>query len=970
MNLKFLYACAAVSAATCAVALTLPATGSERHRVETAREKVAISPSQRSLAARAAQEGTLVYECNFDTYNEFAAFTILDKNGDNVCWDWNEYQGKKFAYCNGTAEYNITSNDWLISPSIALQEGRRYRADITVQLLGYTEEKVEVKIGRGTRAENMTMNVVDATVMGEDYAEESMLPAPAFAVAASGDYNLGIHLISEPYTSGIAVLSLKLYDLGSQQSSDDPVRIYSENFESTTSMQGFTIIDANGDGAIWSHDNTGKRAQYTYSSKNAGDDWLLTPAIEMKPGRNYQLRFKAEAKSMAERIEVRLGESTKLSDQTKVLVAPTEIAKRQQISITSDEWSVSAEGNYYISFHAISDADADKLYIDDIEVYDMGSNGEDPGPGPGPEPKPGLPVPYVADLSQPTVFADFVVHDHNNDGRTWKYDPIFNTTLYMYSKENAADDWLMSPAISLLANVPYRLTITAKSRGEEYPERFEAMLGHGDNPEDMTIEAIAPTVVAMGVNDPAMVFSSGMIRVDADGNYNIGIHAISDVNMSDLLLYEVRLEEVFLDAPLAVTDLQAVADPTGEHEATVSFNAPTHNIGGNAIAGPITKIEVLRDGSLVETLSDVTPGTACSVVDRSTDILDGICQYTVVPYVGEHAGTVAQVSLFIGTDIPTRVTNLRAEDTGSDLRLWWSPVSTTGVNGGVVYPAGVSYRVDRAIPEYFMGMLVNIEYEYITTVTDTEAFVSMPDFNEGEYEPVHFAVTPINKAGEGDPSFANMLKGAPYSLPFMESVAGFSIDSYIAMDTSADDGDSGLYMVRDASDDDGGAFALVSYQPNVYVAMFTGKIRIKDAAKPVLTFDTRNFVGTNLLTVQVIKADASMTPVITDFAAPRDNYRSMEVDLTNFADQPWVRLVFAADYPGYVDATNGNELDIDNIRVYDAEGSGVVEIESNPLNTPFDIYDLNGRLLRRAATSLEGLPAGVVIANGHKYIIR
>lgn len=35
---------------------------------------------------------------------------------------------------------------------------------------------------------------------------------------------------------------------------------------------------------------------------------------------------------------------------------------------------------------------------------------------------------------------------------------------------------------------------------------------------------------------------------------------------------------------------------------------------------------------------------------------------------------------------------------------------------------------------------------------------------------------------------------------------------------------------------------------------------------------------------------------------------------------------------------------------------------------PADVYDLNGRLVRKAARSLDNLPQGVYIVNGKKYI--
>ena len=39
-------------------------------------------------------------------------------------------------------------------------------------------------------------------------------------------------------------------------------------------------------------------------------------------------------------------------------------------------------------------------------------------------------------------------------------------------------------------------------------------------------------------------------------------------------------------------------------------------------------------------------------------------------------------------------------------------------------------------------------------------------------------------------------------------------------------------------------------------------------------------------------------------------------------------------------------------------------------NNPEDVYSLDGRLVKKSATSLQGLPKGVYIVNGQKKVIR
>lgn len=914
----------------------------------------------------AAATPTVIYENNFNTYDDFDECTILDKNNDGECWDWREYNGKTFAYCLGT-ESLLTANDWLITPPVAMLKGHSYRFMVKTQCLGDKTEKFECKWGTGYHVEQLTQPAIPPTVMDETFADEQTVESNRIDVTADGDYRFAYHMISEPYSTGVAVLSMKVEDLGATADlEDEPVLVFAEQFESSASFIPFKTYDLNGDGAVWSHNNTKMCAQYTYSSRNKADDHLVTPALSLQVGRNYKLKFKVSTASMAERLEVLLGTDDKPAAMTEVLLEPTVIAQRAEVELGNDLFKVSASGNYYISFHAISDADADKIYLDDIEIWDIGSNGEtDDGDNPGVE---GLSIPYAADMTLPATFAEYSVVDANYDGRTWKYDPIYNTTLYGYSPERDADDWLITPALKFEAGKVYRLTVKAASRGLEFPEKFEAVMGKGTDLDTYTLTVIEPVTIVMNSGDPALSYQSSPISVDEDGAWNIGIHAISAANMSDLLVNGIEVEEVFADAPRAVTDLEAVADPSGLLKATLTFKAPVLDYAGNQLTS-ISKIEVYRDDKLISTLLDITPGQNVKVVDEDPQIQEGMNQYSVLPYVGEHAGDVAQVNLYVGCDIPMKVTGAKGTDLGNSVLLEWNPVSTVGKNGGTVYPDLVTYNIYEAVPEESFGVIVNIKLYPVTSVKGTSAEISTPTMNKGAHTAVHYAVAASTGAGEGPVSYINFMKGKPYELPYEESFAGGGLNSYMSVDTDCTDQYSGLYMSENAADDDNGAIAFVSYEGDKYVAAFTGKMATKDAIKPVVSFKAKNAIGNNTLKVVVITPDN----VHHEVAAmnPEEEYEKFEVDITPFRNEIWTRIIFAVEFPFYVDSDYGNELDLDAISIYDAENSsvGIIGDDAALMTFPCDVYSIDGTLLRRNAVSLDGL-SGIVIVNGHKIILR
>lgn len=150
---------------------------------------------------------------------------------------------------------------------------------------------------------------------------------------------------------------------------------YSENFDSKSDLDDFfTIIDANGDGSTWEY-NWGGAAEYNYNSRHSGDDWLITPNINMKRGTIYSLTFNAKCGSRRypERLAVAYGQGTDPSAYT-VIMEPTTIANAND-SVYAFKFSVNADGQYRVGFHALSDAGMYSLKVDDISITESSSLG-------------------------------------------------------------------------------------------------------------------------------------------------------------------------------------------------------------------------------------------------------------------------------------------------------------------------------------------------------------------------------------------------------------------------------------------------------------------------------------------------------------------------------------------------------------------------------------------------------------------
>ena len=148
---------------------------------------------------------------------------------------------------------------------------------------------------------------------------------------------------------------------------------YDEPFDNENAFDLYTIIDNNNDGATWEYYERGddKAATYKYSRNNDGDDWLITPAIQLKGGKLYSLSFEtcSYGYSYNERIEVKWGNSPTVEGMTNTLLEPTDVLSPSYTKYTR-ELAAESDKKIFVGFHAISPADEYRLYLRNVSLYE------------------------------------------------------------------------------------------------------------------------------------------------------------------------------------------------------------------------------------------------------------------------------------------------------------------------------------------------------------------------------------------------------------------------------------------------------------------------------------------------------------------------------------------------------------------------------------------------------------------------
>lgn len=136
--------------------------------------------------------------------------------------------------------------------------------------------------------------------------------------------------------------------------------IFDSDFEHNQ-LEGWTIIDGNGDGDSWEID--GAEIKCKYNSSSTMDDWAMSPAIALEAGLSYPVSVRAYAASNSypECLEVKAGTSPTVEEMTMTLVNPSELTA--DVITFDTELTPTVSGNYHIGLHGISEPDRYYLHV-------------------------------------------------------------------------------------------------------------------------------------------------------------------------------------------------------------------------------------------------------------------------------------------------------------------------------------------------------------------------------------------------------------------------------------------------------------------------------------------------------------------------------------------------------------------------------------------------------------------------------
>ncbi|MDE6535429.1 MAG: choice-of-anchor J domain-containing protein [Muribaculaceae bacterium] len=287
-------------------------------------------------------------------------YVVFDANEDEKTWKPGGFS--TYSVCMvSTSKTATEADDWMISPAISLEGGKYYTVKFEYDMtLSKTEEKLALYAGTEQTVEGMTLTVVPE--FAYEYNDKVFRTKEAqFKAPETGDYYFGFHCTSEVSKSG----NPKICNF-SMEECENPLVAPDYFLEVPASMtmcknsdnaDNYTVIDANEDGKGWKPLGLTTGSTATKGTGETQDDWLITPAIHLMPGVNYEVKFK-EGMSLStagkeDILALYAGTAPTVEGMTITVMAPHTYTVNAMTPVET-LLTVNKEGYYYFGFHTTS----------------------------------------------------------------------------------------------------------------------------------------------------------------------------------------------------------------------------------------------------------------------------------------------------------------------------------------------------------------------------------------------------------------------------------------------------------------------------------------------------------------------------------------------------------------------------------------------------------------------------------------
>lgn len=473
----------------------------------------------------------------------------------------------------------------------------------------------------------------------------------------------------------------------------------------------------------------------------------------------------------------------------------------------------------------------------------------------------------------------YTIIDANDDGITWRV--YQGTATISYNPALAADDWMILPPLNLQSGKAYELSFDAYGEQDYLTERLEVTMGTAPTREAMTVSILPVTDI--NATASSKKHFSKMLVPEADGRYYIGFHGVSAADMYDLHVANIVIADpTASSAPAEVTEFSVTPSHDGALTADIVFKAPTTTIDGKQL-DKISRIDVMRDGTVLETFTNPAPGASLSYQDRVAKM--GSYTYAVIPFNDDVEGAPVFSTVFIGIDAPAAPDEVNISTTSAEgeVAVSWTAV-TTDCKKRPINPEMVRYTL---IERSQAGQRTLAEGVQGTSYT----YQAVP---AGEQKFLQVAVYAVTDGGQAE--VGTMSEMIPVGTPYEGLSESGSLEKY-AWITRSNSANANWTVAEDnenfgSQDGDGLFFIMEGAETGDMGYLCSGLVSLKGIENPVLTFCTFNLVDPeytddNRLAVRVREQGGTYREVagntVHELCNGNPAWNRVNVDLSAFA---------------------------------------------------------------------------------------
>ena len=510
---------------------------------------------------------------------------------------------------------NSACNDYYVSPAFSLKAGTTYT--IVYNACAWNNGNGAIlTIERGTSNSNMsTFTSLQNVTLDENwrYPVDQQLQ---ITVPTDGTYYFAFHSTSPINNSEIHLFEFKLYEgEATGETPEDVVKTVPYSVDLKTSYADWTAVDNNADGNTWTASGSTGIMLGTALSQQHDDDYF-SPKVTLTSGVNYKITTNIAIDNPPSSSDiVTLTQGTDKANMTPIKQLDF---KNSGENVEEIIFTPSSSGDYYFSFHntSVGSGNTLSIYSFAIEEYvpEIPDETEE----------------YSSDFSGTNPLQGWTIIDVNADGNKWEIiDGYDGPTYNGMSVTNVANDWLITPALTLEAGKNYLVRYSLSQAGAFDADKIEIKWG------------TAPTAAGMSnlLTTEIIDLESGTIEkavrlpATATGKIYIGFHLISPAMASAISLNWIKLLTTEKATPNPVENLKGASDYDAK-SVTLKWRNPAFDTSNAPITSGLN-IKIYANGSEVTTLSSREAGADDSytynpspfsgvVVYRVTAIINGV----------------------------------------------------------------------------------------------------------------------------------------------------------------------------------------------------------------------------------------------------------------------------------------------------------------------------------------------------------